>query len=565
MTIHLVGDGPASEAVAAALGDSDAQIARSAEPSIADATLAVVVGASDSGVFERANEQALAGGTPWLAVEIGGIGGLPAVDASVAGLGPGACYDCLAGRVAANTDDAPDSDGAPSASTARFAGAVAGRLAVDAISGGDLVGTVVELPHRERQFLPLPGCSCGDHDRGAIRRGFEDVPLDAAVQRGEYAVDDRVGIVSEVGEASSFPTPYYLAQLCDTSGFSDATAARQAAGVAVDWNAAFMKAIGEGLERYSAGVYREADLDRATAAELARPVGPSAFVTPDADFDAGAERLWTPAVDLDTDQRVQVPASMVYYPPPGEQYRPPVTTGLGLGNSTDEALLAGLYEVIERDATMLSWYSTYEPLGLDVDADTFETLERRAAAENLTVTPLLLTQDVDVPVVGVAVHREEWPRFAVGSAADLDPNEAAVSALAEAIQNWMELETMGPEQASEESGAIGTYADFPEQARDLVAVDGTVPADSVGPDEPPTGAAELDALVSRVADAGLDVCAARLTTRDLAALGFESVRVLVPSAQPLFFDDPFFGERARTVPETLGFEPRLDRQHHPYP
>jgi ribosomal protein S12 methylthiotransferase accessory factor len=65
--------------------------------------------------------------------------------------------------------------------------------------------------------------------------------------------------------------------------------------------------------------------------------------------------------------------------------------------------------------------------------------------------------------------------------------------------------------------------------------------------------------------AGLEAYAASVTSRDVERLGFTAVRVLSPSAQPLFVDEPVFGDRARTVPEDLGFEPRLDRAFHPYP
>jgi ribosomal protein S12 methylthiotransferase accessory factor len=41
--------------------------------------------------------------------------------------------------------------------------------------------------------------------------------------------------------------------------------------------------------------------------------------------------------------------------------------------------------------------------------------------------------------------------------------------------------------------------------------------------------------------------------------------VLVPGAQPLFFGESVFGERAGSVPREMGFEPRLDRDHHPFP
>jgi ribosomal protein S12 methylthiotransferase accessory factor len=56
-----------------------------------------------------------------------------------------------------------------------------------------------------------------------------------------------------------------------------------------------------------------------------------------------------------------------------------------------------------------------------------------------------------------------------------------------------------------------------------------------------------------------------LTPRDLELLGLEAVRALVPEAQPLFVDEPYFGERAEQVPRELGYEPRLGRQHHPFP
>jgi ribosomal protein S12 methylthiotransferase accessory factor len=242
-----------------------------------------------------------------------------------------------------------------------------------------------------------------------------------------------------------------------------------------------------------------------------------------------------------------------------------LTTGLGLGASSVGALLSGLYEVIERDASMIAWYSSYDPLGLQVEDEAFQTLAARAGSEGLAVQTLLLTQDVDVPVVAVAVHRNEWPKLALGSAAHLDPEQAARGALEEAVQNWMELRSMGKEGAANAGGAIAEYAEMPDAGRDLVDVEQTIPAASVGPSEVPDGAAHLDALVERVTDAGGSAFATRTTTPDLETIGFEAVRVLVPEAQPLFLDEPFFGERARTVPADLGFEPRPDRPHHPFP
>jgi ribosomal protein S12 methylthiotransferase accessory factor len=580
-TVGAVGSGPALDAVRGALDDVNAAVETGAE-SVGTHDLGVVVAPAGDGAFEAADRAA----DRWIAVEVGGVGGRPLddVDAAVTVLGDvryahlrarvAAAGEGRAGERAADGDSTVDGGDATAdrprgdRSAVRLAGAVAGRRAVGLLAGDDLDGTLVEVAGAEvvgpREVVPVPD---GPPDR-TLRREAHAASLDDAVARAERALDDRVGLLTAAGERESFPAPYYLATLADTRPLSDARAATHAAGVAADWDAAFMKALGEGLERYAAGVYREGWFDVAPERTRTAPVSPSRFARPDgfAPPDPDEPIPWVAGEDLATGDRVDLPAEFVQYPPPAERHRPAITTGLGLGSHGAGALLAGLYEVVERDATMVAWYSTYEPLELAVEDETYATLARRARAENLTVTPLLVTTDVDVPVVAVAVHRDgAWPRFAVGSAADLDAGGAARGALAEALQNWMELRAMGPDAAAEEAGAIARYADFPDAARTLVDAEGPVPAADVGPDDPPSGGDELAAVVDRVTDAGLDAYAARITTGDVDRLGFEAARVVVPGAQPLFVDDPFFAARAETVPRALGYEPRLDREYHPYP
>jgi ribosomal protein S12 methylthiotransferase accessory factor len=584
MTVAVVGSGPAADAVETALADTEADVERVETTRIGPANrLAVVVDQAGAATFEHASDRARDAGIPWFAVELGGVGGYPLVDAAVASFDPeGACYRCLSARVGSNAQADAEPTSPPADATARFAGAVAGREVATFLdpASPDHLGTVVELPYTRREFLPVPGCDCGgDRDR-VLDGNAVDRPLDRSLERAERALDDRVGIVAEVGEAESYPAPYYLAQLCDTSGFADAAAPRQAAGVDAGWDAAFMKALGEGLERYCAGVYHGEEFRRTAATDLADAVPPSAFVRPEEWIDAAggtdaagdnpdgrddAERPWVRGENVLTGDPASLPAELVHYPPPERTIKPSVTTGLGLGNATVEALLSGLYEVIERDASTIAWYSSYDPLELVVEDPTFEQLAARAGADDLDVTALLLTQDVDIPVVGVAVRREEYPKLALGTAAHLDPERAARSALAEAVQNFVELREMGPEDAETVDGAIGPYARDPAPVESFVDPDQQVPAAAVGPDDVPSGGRHLRAVADRVEAADLDVFAARTTTRDVQKLGFEAVRVLVPEAQPLFFDDPFFGERARTVPEQLGFEADLDREHHPYP
>ncbi|UWG48434.1 Ribosomal protein S12 methylthiotransferase accessory factor YcaO [Halanaeroarchaeum sp. HSR-CO] len=568
MTVGLVGDGPAVDVVEASLADVDVDVLTGGVDVVSSVELAVVVGLAGSEGFRRANDLALESAIPWIGVEIGGIGGVPVadVDATVSAFDPtGGCFECLHHRVHSGGVD-PTGNPTADRSGVRVAGAYAGQLAVQAMSGADVAGTVIEVPYARRELLPVPHCRCAPDEEPAIDRSVLSRSLEESATRAERAIDDRIGIVSRIGEHDSFPAPYYLATLADTTRFSDASAPDRAAGVDSEWNRAFMKALGEALERYSAAVYRESDFVTGALADV-DGVSPERFVRPDDATDpAPADELpWVDGIDLVADESVLLPAEFVHFPPPEEVYTTAITTGLGLGNDWTDAVLSGLYETVERDATMLGWYSTFEPLGLTVDDERFATLERRARAEDLSVTSLLMTQDVDVPVVTVVVQREDWPSFAVGSAANLDGATAASAALAEALQNWMELRNMGRDQATDAEGAIGRYADFPREVRSFTDVTGTLDIASVGSEESLSGEAELDALLDRIAAVDLDTYVATLTPRDVAEIGFDAVRVLVPGSQPLFVSTPFFGERARTVPRELGYEPRLDRPFHPYP
>jgi ribosomal protein S12 methylthiotransferase accessory factor len=572
MELAICGSGPAADAIVAATEDIDATAQQIAPEAVEDEPTAhfaagAVVAPTGAAVFGAATDHF----DRWVAVEIGGLGSHPIedLDAAVTTFGPEtACYRCLTRRVGAHTEAA---DGNPHGDRGRvrLAGAVAGHRLISLLAGAS-GGTITELPGPDRRLLPVPNCECAPADGSSreLSLTHHDVGVDDALTRAEQAVDDRVGLVAAVGERESFPVPYYVADIADTSGFSDTAAASLAAGVDVDWDRAYMKAIGEALERYSAGVYRSQQATHGSEQTLATPVSPREFIRPEGvDPPAPDERIdWIAGQALPSGERVSLPAEFVWFPPPSQRSRPAITTGLGLGNSPVAAVLAGLYEVIERDATMLAWYSTFEPLGVEIGADTvISELTKRARAESLTVTTLLVTQDIDVPVVAAAVHREgEWPRFAAGSGAALDPLTAARSAVAEALQNWMELRSMGPETAAEQGGAIAEYADLPAAAQEFVEPDAQLSAADLGEPEL-TGSEELRTVCDRLAAVDLNAYAARLTTRDVDALGFAAVRAVVPAAQPLFTGDPYFGERARSVPKSMGFEPRLGRSYHPYP
>ncbi len=103
MDIGVVGDGPAVEAVEAALADVDVN-AMPVEADLLDGfDAAVVVDTAGSSTFAAANELL----DRWVAVEVGGLGGVPLADLDAAvTVFDDACYDCLRARVENRTTPA---------------------------------------------------------------------------------------------------------------------------------------------------------------------------------------------------------------------------------------------------------------------------------------------------------------------------------------------------------------------------------------------------------------------------------------------------------------------------
>lgn len=545
--------------------------------SITDATPDdIIVVAQDVGAeqFTQAIEFSQTNGTLLVTIEFGGIGGyaLDAVDATVSVFPPtGPCYHCLQTRLA-SADATESSAVSYPAGTIEYATALAGSRLLQAEDRNAMGhGECIELPHHKRTILPVPGCQdCRSDrpDRAVPKAEWSEGTrtLEAATRAGERAVDSRLGPITTIGEFTSIPLPYYLATVVDTARFSETTAPQQAAGVSQDWDVAFMKALGEALERYAAGIYHKSEFRNATPAAIDTGLDPNDVVRPSNNEPITAEIPWVRGIELLDDRPCWLPAELVHFPPPSSDIRPAITTGLGLGNSMVAATIAGLTEVIERDAMMLSWYSSAKPMGVRIDDNEFDRLKRRAAIESLDVTPILLTQDIDIPVIGVAVQREdEWPRVALGTAAALDATDAAIGALEEAIQNWVELENMGPERAASDASRIAAYATDPSPLMDYLSPTASVSAAGISHPVPDSPAAELEVLESLIVETDLSPAVSRITPRDLEALGFEAVRVVDPNAQPLFTGDPYFGDRARSVPESFGETPHLDKTAHPFP
>jgi ribosomal protein S12 methylthiotransferase accessory factor len=448
-------------------------------------------------------------------------------------------------------------------------------------AGACVVQDLVELESSTHTALPMPWCElCGGAhamtQSGALARG--DVRLDAASSPEELrqmlagVVDARLGIVRQV--EMDLLNPVLLPEVPVTATavlgqFTDGHHAcdgceepKVGAGKGGTLVEAMISAVGEAVERYSAGRFRTSDLTRASVAEMT-----GEFIAParlclysDAQYDQPdfpyprldpqAPIDWTIGRWLDTGQPVAVPALPVYYnyPAPPETYFCEVTSnGLAAGASHDDAALRAALELIERDAYMISWMARRPGrrvlLERPRDPAVREIL-RELGERGVRVELYLLDVGVPVPVVMSVGYGDgaRWPGATVSLSAHLSPRTAIRKAILEQAhvgpylhRLMTEGTAMVPERPEDvESLDDHAYYYFPPSRAasfEFLGAGGSLRADEL--EEPAD--TSLAELVRRLEAAKMRIAVVDVTSPDLASTPFRVARAIGPDFQQIHF------------------------------
>ena len=194
----------------------------------------------------------------------------------------------------------------------------------------------------------------------------------------ERAIDPVTGIVRfvseiplEAGEPEIFN---YSVKMCDSRRFFPVGCYDHNGGAGLTREQARMAAVGEAIERYCSSVYFPDELLLSARSELddrTRAIAPGdiALFHPEqrgaigyAWFTDQTRLSWTRGYSVTRNAPVLVPACLTYVPyhpfwgDCGEEtIGPSITTGQAAGANYRDALLGGIYEIVERDAFMITW------------------------------------------------------------------------------------------------------------------------------------------------------------------------------------------------------------------
>jgi ribosomal protein S12 methylthiotransferase accessory factor len=425
-------------------------------------------------------------------------------------------------------------------------------------------------------------------------------------------VDDRTGLIRwvldipiEPGEPTIFnasikmaqTTCYNLHPCYDNNGGSGLT--REQARAA---------AIGEGVERYCCSVFDPSDLICGSAAQLGRdneicrpsnfamfhPDQPGRFPGPSEE----TQVAWTWGWSLVRQRPILVPASLVYMPyfpcfrEQGEQVAgPAVSTGLACARSLEEAILKGLYELVERDAFMIAWLNRLPLPSVNIESnlDLRRFYQERLRRDGLRYVVVHITTDIPLPsfLCLLIDERRTPPMISAGAATDLNPTRAARKAMMEAVQTREWAKFLGGlgrkfQFASDFSDirdfehhvALYAYGDMLHAVAFLLDEENRRISDCW--EDGSTGDIEddLDKTLNILAGHNLEAIALDLTTPDVNECGYRVTRAMVPELQPLDADylHRFLGgRRLYEVPWRMGYTSApttietLNSNPHPFP
>ena len=538
--------------------------------------------------------------------------GLPSIGARLDGLdavvGPGvlpgetACWNCCRLRELGNSDS-PESEQAieeallterPAARrltyltpTSALLGHTLALAAIDLLENGRdaaltgrVLGTdLVGHEARRHAVLRMPHCEvCGGAysgprpDPAGNGRNMGDASdPDDLVSMLAGVVDDRTGIISRLlvrpSDSSLDPeipiaATAMLARHAEGHLHCHGSEPELGAGKGTSILGALITAVGEGVERYSAGRFDRASL-------LSAPVSAmkGSFVSPEetglysdeqyaepdfpfARLDPGTPIEWVNGWWMDDGEPVLLPALPTYmnYPARREAYFAEVTSnGLGAGPTLEAAALSAALELVERDAFMISWLARRPGTRVLLD-ESVDVLAREGARQlgerGVRVEVYSLDVGLGVPVMACVGYGdgERWPGATLSISSHLCPRRAIVKALLEQGHIGPYLRRLVFDEKRHVPRAPEDVQSMEDHALYYVPVDRARALEFLGQRGEIMAAAlpapeeiSLAALARRIGKAGLRVAIADVTSPDLGPTPIRVARAIGPRFQQIHF------------------------------
>ena len=403
---------------------------------------------------------------------------------------------------------------------------------------------------------------------------FEDIPIKFI--KGTYRVKDPVDTYDSNEEKLRTAGITRITEITHLDRvkipvFSSIRPTAQSGGVSVyagkgaTVEQARASAMMEGFERYSA---EKQDIDQEKISISAyneikneSVLNPNDLLLPKSFENQNIEMQkleWIEAEEIISESPILVPANAVFHPYiPNREIKPCAmamfkgnTNGLASGNVIEEAVLHGIFEVVERDAWSIFELTKRNKKQIDLDTienDTVRELVEKFTSQGIKIKLMDITADLKIPTIVASADDtvlKDAALLTLGVGTHLNPEIAAIRALSEVAQSRAtQIHGTREDTVRADFMRKAGYENMKRTNKDyFVEEDEKINLSDI--ENKITGSIKKDIEVSieEVQKAGLDKVIYYDLTRE--EIGVNVARVIIPKAELYCLDEERLGNRA---------------------
>ena len=403
---------------------------------------------------------------------------------------------------------------------------------------------------------------------------FEDIPIKFI--KGTYRVKDPVDTYDSNEEKLRTAGITRITEITHLDRvkipvFSSIRPTAQSGGVSVyagkgaTVEQARASAMMEGFERYSA---EKQDIDQEKISISAyneikneSVLNPNDLLLPKSFENQNIEMQkleWIEAEEIISESPILVPANAVFHPYiPNREIKPSAmamfkgnTNGLASGNVIEEAVLHGIFEVVERDAWSIFELTKRNKKQIDLDTienETVSELVEKFTSQGIKIKLMDITADLKIPTIVASADDtvlKDAALLTLGVGTHLNPEIAAIRALSEVAQSRATqihgtredtvradfMRKAGYENMKRTNKAYFVEEDEKINLSDIEnKITGSIKKD-------------IEVSIEEVQKAGLDKVIYYDLTRE--EIGVNVARVIIPKAELYCLDEERLGNRA---------------------
>jgi len=267
---------------------------------------------------------------------------------------------------------------------------------------------------------------------------------------------------------------------------------------------------------------------------------------------------WIEAEEIISESPILVPANAVFHPYiPNREIKPCAmamfkgnTNGLASGNVIEEAVLHGIFEVVERDAWSIFELTKRNKKQIDLDTienETVSELVEKFTSQGIKIKLMDITADLKIPTIVASADDtvlKDAALLTLGVGTHLNPEIAAIRALSEVAQSRAtQIHGTREDTVRADFMRKAGYENMKRTNKDyFVEEDEKINLSDI--ENKITGSIKRDIEVSieEVQKAGLDKVIYYDLTRE--EIGVNVARVIIPKAELYCLDEERLGNRA---------------------